>query len=185
MNLLRIFTLGLFTLLFSCGKSDPSKVEFEGRTFELPIKVKAAKEKLGLQYGYYSGFFNGNVNDKTILTQLENYPVFAGSDNDKEESYSNHNIVGVTFFKSDKTLEEYKDMFERKYNKIFKSEIKGFGVTRTLPPFNMTFHYIKTDDDLYIALKEIVRKASNKKYISISFYEGISKSDLGEFLVYV
>ena len=185
MKTLHILTVGLLTLLVSCEKPKPSTIEFNAQTFELPIKVDKAKEKLGLQYGYYSGFYSGNVNDRAIETQLEDYPLFMGSDNDKEESYFDNYFVGITFFKDDKSIDQFKSEFEKKYNKIFKTETKDFGVTRTLPPFNMTYHYIKTDDDLFIALKEFERKTNKKKYVSISFYKGISESDLGKYLEYV
>lgn len=185
MKTIHILTVGLVTLLFSCGKPNPSIIEFDGKTFELPIKVNEAKEKLGLQYGYYSGFYNGNVNDKLIETQLENYPLFMGSDNDNEESYYDNYFVGVTFFKQDKTIELFKKDFEKQYNKKFKTETKDFGVTRTLPPFNMTYHYIKADEGLFVAIKEIDRKPDNKKYISISFYKGITENELGKYLEYV
>jgi len=49
----------------------------------------------------------------------------------------------------------------------------------------MTYHYIKTDDELFIALKEIERKPNLKKYISVSFYKGVSKNELEEYLEYV
>ena len=185
MKAIRVLIIGLLTLLFSCGKIDSSKIEFDRQTFELPIKVDSAKEKLGLQYGYYSGFYNGNVNNKSIETQLEDYPLFMGSDNDKEESYYDNYFVGITFFKEDKTIEQYKNDFEKQYNENFKTENKDFGVTRTLPPFNMTYHYIKTNEGLFVALKEINRKPHNKKYVSISFYKGISESELGKYLEYV
>jgi hypothetical protein len=185
MKTLHILTVGLVTLLFSCGKPDPSNIEFDGQTFELPIRVDKAIEKLDLQYGYYSGFYKGNVNDKSIETQLEDYPLFMGSDNDKEESYYDNYFVGVTFFNKDKTIEQFKKDFEKKYSKKFKTETKDFGVTRTLPPFSMTYSYIKTDEGLFVALKEIYRKPDNKNYISISFYKGISESELGKYLEYV
>jgi len=173
------------TLLFSCGNPDPSKIEFDGQTFELPIKVDKAKEKLDLQYGYYSGFYKGNVNGKSIKTQLENYPLFTGSDNDKEESYYDNYFVGVTFFNKDKTIEQIKNDFEKEYNKKFKTQTKDFGVIRTLPPFSMTYFFIKTDEGLFVALKEIDRKPGIKKYNSISFYKGISESELCKYLEYV
>jgi hypothetical protein len=185
MKTTHILTIALLTLLFSCGRPDSSTIKFDGQTFELPVKVKIAKEKLGLQYGFYSGFYLGNVNDKSIETQLEDYPVFMGSDNDKEESYYDNYLVGVTFFKADKTIEQFKNDFEKQYNEKFRTKIKDFGVTRTKPPFDMTYHYIKTDNGLFIALKEIERKPDNKKYISISFYNGISESELGKYLEYV
>lgn len=185
MKTLYILTVGLLTLLFSCGKTNPSKIEFNGQAFELPIKVDKAKEKLGLQYGFYSGFYGGNVNDKSIETQLEDYPLFMGSDNVQEESYYDNYFIGVSFFKEDKTIEQLKNEFEKKYNKKFRTEIEDFGMTRTLPPFNMTYHYIKTDDGLFVALKEIERKPNNKKYTSISFYKGISEGELGNYLEYV
>lgn len=185
MNSIRILIIGLLTLLFSCGKPDSSKIEFDGQTFELPVKVQIAKEKLGLQYGFYSGFYKGNVNDKSIGTQLEDYPIFMGSDNDKEESYYDNYFVGITYFKEDKTIEQFKNDFEKQYNEKFKTEIIDFGVARTLPPFNMTYQYIKTDDGLFVALKEIERKPFNKQYISISFYKGISESELIKYLEYV
>jgi len=177
--------IGLLTLLISCGRTDPSKIEFDGQTFELPIKVDKAKNILGLQYGYYSGFYNGNVNGKSIETQLADYPLFMGSDNDKEESYYDNYFVGVTFFKEDKTIEQLKNDFEKQYNKEFRTEIKDFGVTRTLPPFNMTYHYIKTSEGFFVALKEIERKHDAKKYISISFYKGISENEIAKYLEFV
>lgn len=177
--------IGFLTLLISCVRTEPSKIEFDERTFELPIKVDKAKKILGLQYGYYSGFYNGNVNGKTIGTQLEDYPLFMGSDNDKEESYYDNYFVGVTFYKEDKTIDQIKNEFEKQYNKEFKTETKDFGVTRTLPPFKMTFHYIKTNEGFFIALKEIERKNNSKKYISISFYNGISENEIAKYLEYV
>lgn len=68
---------------------------------------------------------------------------------------------------------------------MFKPETKDFGKRRTLPPFNMTYHYIKTDDDLFIALKVFEGKDNKKKYVSVSFYKGITESDLGEYLEYI
>jgi hypothetical protein len=180
-----ILIIGFITLLYSCVKTDPSKIEFDGRTFELPIKVGLAKEKLNLQYGFYSGFFYGNANDKLIETQLEDYPLFMGNDNDSEQSYFDHYIAGITFFKENKNLEQFRNDFEKKYNKKFKTKTKDFGVTRTLPPFSMTYNYIKTDEGLYIALKEIERKSENKKYISVSFYKGISENELAKYLEYI
>jgi len=185
MKTIHILTIALLTLILSCGKPEPSKIEFDGQKFILPIKVDKAKENLGLQYEYYSGFYSGNVNAKSIETQLEDYPLFMGSDNDKEESYYDNYFVGITFFKENKTVEQFKSDFEKKYNKVFKTEIRDFGVTRTLPPFSMTYHYIKTDDGLFVALKEIERKPDNKKYISVSFYKGVSESELGKYLEYV
>ncbi len=105
-----------------------------------------------------------------------------GSDNDMEESYYDNYFVGITFFKKDKTIEQFKTYFEKQYNINFKTEIKDFGVTRTLPPLNMTYQYIKTNEGLFVALKEIYRKPDNKKYISISFYKGISENELGKYL---
>lgn len=182
MKRIYLLTIGFLTLLLSCWKPDPSIIEFDGQTFELPIKVDKAKEKLELQYGYYSGFYNGDLNDKSIEAQLEGYPCFIGSDNDKQESYYDNYFVGITFFKEDRTVEQFKSDFEKQYNKKFKSEIKDFGVTRTKPPFNMAYHYIITNEGLFVALKEIDRKLDNKKYISISFYKGISESELGKYL---
>jgi len=49
----------------------------------------------------------------------------------------------------------------------------------------MTYHFIKTNEGLFISLKEIERKPYNKKYISISYYKGISESELGKYLEYV
>ena len=108
MKTIYVRIIGLFTLLFSCEKSEPSKNIFDGQIFELPIKVDQAKEKLGLQYGYYSGFYKGDINDKSIETQLKGYPFFIGSDNDKEESYYDNYFVGITFFKEDKIIDQYK-----------------------------------------------------------------------------
>lgn len=185
MKTIHILTIGILTLLFSCGRPDPSEIEFDGQTFELPIKVEKAKEKLGLQYGYYSGFFKGNINSNSIATQLDDYPLFMGSDNDNEESYYDNYFVGITFFKEDKTLKQFKIDLGKQYDKKFKTEIKNFGVTRTLPPFDMTYHYIITEDGILVALKEIERKFDKKKYISISFYKGISEGELGKYLEYV
>lgn len=182
---LHILVVALLTLLLSCGEPKPSKIDFRGKTFELPIKVNEAKYKLNLQYGNYSGFYVGNANDRSVITQLKGQPLFMGSDNDKEESYYDKYLVGITFFKDDNSVDQLKREFENKYNKIFRTQTKDFGPTRTLPPFNMTFHYIKTDDDLFIALKELNHNDNKKKYVSVSFYKGISESDLGKYLEYV
>jgi hypothetical protein len=185
MKTMRILNVVLLTSLVSCGRPNPSIIDFNGQKFELPIKVDKAKEKFGLQYGYYSGFYSGNENDKTIETQLEDYPLFMGSDNDKEDSYYVNYFVGLTFFKEDKTIEYFKNDFEKLYHQKFKKEFKDFGVTRTLPPFNMTYYYIMTNERVFIALKEIHRRLNDKKYICISFYKGISEGELGKYLEYV
>lgn len=184
MKTIHKLTVGILILLFSSCKTEPSKIEFEGRRFELPIKVAEAKEKLGLLYGYYSGFFFGNVNEPSIETQLEDYPLFMGSDNDSEESYKDHYFVGITFFQENKNLDELKKEFEKKYNRNFETKTKDF-ITRTMPPFKMTYHYIKTEEGLFVALKEIERNPKKKKYISTSFYKDISESELEKYLEYV
>jgi hypothetical protein len=181
----RIIILTIFTFLFSCKSPKSSHIEFDGRKFELPSNVKIAKENLGLWYEYYTGFFFGNVNDKSIQTQIKGYPQFLGSDNDKEESYYDKVIVGITFFKADKTIEQFKKKFAKLYNKKFKTVIKNFRLNNTLTPFNLTFHYIETNEGLFIALKELDRKPDYKKYISISFYNGISENELEKYLEYV
>lgn len=185
MKILQFLIVGLLTLLYSCGKPVPSIIEFDGKTFELPIKVDKAKKVFGLQYGVYSGFYKANSKNRLIETQLENYPLFSGNKNVSEESYYDNYFVGITFFKDDKSIEQYKDDFEKRYNKKFKTLNKDLGLTRTLPPFSMNYHYIKTDEGLFVSLKEIVRKIDNKIYILISFYKGISDCELEEYLEYV
>lgn len=185
MRLHRIFIIGILAFLYACTRPEPSVIEFDGNRFKLPTKVGEAKKALGLQYGYYSGFFKGNVNDKSMQTQLEGYPSFMGSDNDSEESYYDQYFVGISFFKTNAKLYQIKSEFQRRYGKEFKTKTKDFGPTRTLPPFNMTYHYFRTDEGLFVALKENERKSDLKKYISISFYKGISESELADYLEYV
>lgn len=185
MKIHQILIVVALTFLYSCSRPEPSIIEFDGQKFELPCKVEEAKDVLGLQYGYYSGFFSGNVNDKSIEAQLEDYPLFMGSDNDSEESYYDHFFVGITFFKADVKLDQIKSNIQNKYGGEFKTKTKDFGVTRTLPPFSMTYHYFKTDEGFFVALKEIERKPDLKKYISISFYKGIAESELDRYLEYV
>ena len=181
----QLILIGILIFLYSCGKPEPSIVEFEGQKFKLPIKVDEAKNSLKIGYGYYTGFFSGNVNDKSIQTQLEDYPLFMGSDNDSEESYYDQYFVGITFFKEDAKLDQIKLEIQKKYGKEFESKTKYFGVTRTLPPFSMAYYFLETDEGLFVALKEIERKPSLKKYISISFYKGISESEIDDYLEFV
>gem|GEM_PF-2370724 len=176
------FWIGLSIYLFSCSQPAPSKIKFDGYAFELPINVKSAQLKLKLQYQCYSGFFNGNVNDKLISTQLADSPYFLGSDNDSEESYHEKNFVGVTFVRKNKTVEQFKYELEKQFNKKFETKTFYLGVTRTLPPFYMTYHYIQSDDGLFVVLKEIEAKSKIEKSISISFYKGISEGELEEYL---
>jgi hypothetical protein len=176
--------IGLSIYLFSCSQPAPSKIKFDGYAFELPINVKSAQLKLKLQYQCYSGFFNGNVNDKLISTQLADAPYFLGSDNDSEESYYEKNFVGVTFVRKNKTVEQFKFELEKQFHKKFETKTFYLGVTRTLPPFYMTYHFIQTDDGLLVALKEIEGKSKNEKSISISFYKGISEDELEEYLAF-
>jgi hypothetical protein len=172
-------------MLLSCSRPTSSKVDFEGLTFELPIEVSTAQKQFELQYGYYTGFYQGDASDKAIQTQIEDYPVFMGSDNDSEKSYYGKYIVGITFFKPNITFTQLRNDLENKYGHKFKTATKDFGVTRTKPPFSMTYHYLKTNDGLYIALKEVERTHLNKKYVSISFYKGIRESELGKYLEFV
>lgn len=100
MTILRIFVTGVFVIVISCAKpATPVNIEFEGQSFELPIRVIEAKEKLGLEFGEYEGFYKANGPDRIIETQLQYFPLFMGRDHLKEESYYNESIVGVTFFK--------------------------------------------------------------------------------------
>jgi hypothetical protein len=185
MKIHQIILFGILTLLYSCSRPESSTIEFEGKKFELPIKVSEAKSSLELTYGHYLGFFSGNENEILIQTQLEDYPLFMGSDNDSEESYYDQYFAGITFFKADAELDKVKSELQKKYGREFKSKKKDFGVTRTLLPFNMTYYFIKSKEGFFVALKEIERKPDLKKYVSISFYEGISESELGDYLEYV
>lgn len=169
----------ILIFLVSCARPEPSIVEFDGFKFKLPVKVQEAKSSLGLWYGYYSGFDRSNKNGKSITTQLEGYPLFMGSDNDSEERYYDQFFVGITFFKSDMTLQQVKSELQEQYGKEFKTKMKDFGVDRSIPPYNMTYYYLKADAGFFIALKEIKRPHSNK-HISISFYKGISESKLDD-----
>jgi hypothetical protein len=175
----------IFFTLLSCSRPTPSQIEFEGLTFELPIEVRKAQNQFGLQYGYYTGFYQGDAGDKSIATQFENYPVFMGSDNDSEKSYYGKYLVGITFFRANIDLALLRSDLENKYGRKFKTATKDFGVTRTKPPFTMTYHYLKTDEGVYIVIKEIERTYLNKKYVAISFYKGIQESELGKYLEHV
>ena len=174
--------IGLFALLISCGRSEPSKIEFEGQTFELPLKVENAKKILKLQYAYYSGFYNADENGISIKTQLADYPLFMGNDNDNEESYYDSYFAGVTFFKAGKTIDQLKNDFEKQYNKEFRTEIKNIGETGTSTPIILKYHYIRTDEGIFIALKETVQKPGAKKFISVSFYKGIAETEIAKYL---
>ncbi len=176
------FLIGIF--LSSCGLPPSSKIDFDGYSFELPINVKMAKAKLNLQYEHYSGFFSGNVNDKLISTQFADSPFFLGSDNDTEESYHEKSFVGVTFVRKNKTIQQFKFELEKQFHKKFETKTFYLGVTRTLPPFYMTYHFIQADDGLFVALKEIEGKSKNEKSISISFYKGISEGELEEYVTF-
>jgi len=185
MKTILILTILLGTLLFSCNNSKPVKINFEGKAFELPIKVSEAKQKFGLFYGYYYGFYLGNQNQPTISTQLEDFPLFMGTDNDPEEHFKDNYFVGITFYKTGETLKKYKNILEKKYGEKFVTiNLNRKTKNKNLHLKNI-FHYLKTKNGLSIALKETIRKPNNIKCVSISFYSGIPEDELEKYLKYI
>lgn len=169
-----VLILVLSVLLYSCSKDEPSIVEFRGDKFELPGKVKDVQKSLDLEYGYYSGFYRRNVNSPNITTQLEGYPVFMGSDNDSEESYYDHNIVGVTYQLDANDFDKTRLDMEKAYASTFSK--------KTIKPSWVTDEYwtLKTDDNLHIVLIENLK--NNDTVMSITFYKGIGDDEVEDYV---
>jgi hypothetical protein len=118
---MKILLIGSFLILLSCtSQNDSATIEFRDSRFDLPGKVSDIKKQLNLQYSYYVGFVGLRDGRYKIGTQLEDYPIFMGSDNDSEESFYDKQIVGVT-------LEFPKDSFNvirRELSNQHKSSFK-------------------------------------------------------------
>lgn len=179
MKTLHIITILLGTLLISCKNPKPIKIKFDDKTFQLPIKVSEAKNKIGLFYGYYYGFYSGNQTHPKIKTQLENFPIFMGTDNDPENSYKDNKIVGVTFYKDGESIEKYKCLLEKKFGEKFKI-VYLKKITKN-KHYN-TYYFFRTKKGLFVALKEINRNPKENKRLTISFYNGISENEFEEYL---
>ncbi|MNJ83378.1 hypothetical protein D3C87_07960 [compost metagenome] len=162
-------------LLFACNRptASPTTIHFDGKTFELPIRVDQAKKTLGLMYLPYYGFWGHATTEAPVIkTQLEGYPQFMGSDNDSEESYYDHYFVGVSFMQPTKIYQNQKSALERTYGKKFILQ--------------KNYSYLETNDGLIVVLKNTaLRSMPSKKYIAVSFYKGISLDELNEYLNYV
>jgi len=157
----------LLALLFSCDRPSPTKISFDGRTFELPMRVDKAQKALDLTYGYYAGFKGSKISSHySIITQLEDHPFFPGSDTDSEESYYNDYFVGISFFKQTETYKIEKNALEKEYDKKFFPQ--------------KDFEYFETNEGLIVVLKSI-----QKKQYAVCFYKGIPLDRLSEYLSFV
>ncbi len=157
----------LMSLLFSCKRPSPTKINFDNRTFELPMRVDKAQKALDLTYGYYAGFKGGKIsNHYSIITQLEDHPFFPGSDTDSEESYYNDYFVGISFLEETETYQNKKSALEKEFGKKF------------FPQKN--FEYFETNEGLIVVLKSI-----QKKQYAVCFYKGIPLDKLSEYLSFV
>lgn len=172
-------------ILSSCNKLDPSRIKYRDYIFELPSRVKFGKRALNLSYEYYVGFYQGDANEPFIKTQLKGYPMFMGSDNDKEESYDDDYFVGVTFFEEDFSLEEIKEQLKEQYQKKFITKNRKVPMGRTLPSLEDYYDYFRTDQGGFIVIKEIIRKTNDKKCVAITFYNGISVDEIEDYLAFI
>jgi hypothetical protein len=185
MTKVNTLAIGLFTTLISCVNPKPTIIEFYGYSFQLPIKAIDAKEKLGLQYEQYAGFYKKIGANKVIETQLKNYPLFLGSDNDFEDRYYKKYIVGITFFLEDVTMEQLIKDFEEQYKKKFITKNSWLDPNKMSSPSYKEYHHIKTDENLYVVLRESIRNIDNKGIVTVSFYKGILDNELNTYLEYV
>lgn len=161
-------------MLYSCSNLEPSTIVFRGDKFELPGNVKDVQKSLDLEYGYYSGFYRGNVNNPKITTQLEGYPIFTGSDNDREESYYDQNIVGVTYQLDANEFNQTRLDMEKVYASTFsKKTIKQSLGTEE-------YWILKTDDNIHIVLN-FKYNATN---MFISFYKGIRDDEVENYITH-
>jgi len=170
-----LIIIGLFSML-ACSNPSPSisptKIQFDGETFELPIKVETAQKVLRIRYMAFFGFLkHEKAEDPFLLAQLEGRPMIQGDDDETEQSYSDQSFVGISFLQNADSYSTKEAELEKQYGKKF---IKKVG-----------YSYFETEDGLIIAIKHNVMASTPKKYISISFYKGISSNELEDYLSYV
>jgi hypothetical protein len=165
------FTIALISVmvLASCVKTDPSNIEFEGQSFELPSKVSEIQKSLGLTYGYYSGFNKGNVNSPNISIQIDGYPIFMGSDNDSEESYYDKTVVGATFEFYESPIDSVINNIEKTFGA--KLSVKTIYSKNKMSLTKLIYRFLKTDDNVMIGVLEFDRSPHKEKYFKVSFYK--------------
>lgn len=175
MKYLKILWIGSFLILIACtNKNNPTTIVFRDSRFVLPSKVSEIKKQLNLKYSYYVGFIGLRNGKYKIGTQLEDYPIFMGSDNDSEKSYYDKNIVGVTFeypkdsFKSIKCelANQYKSDF--KLQKINSSWIKN------------EYWILKNENNLVVVLIENFKNQDS--LMSVSFYNSVKPEKLENYI---
>jgi hypothetical protein len=172
---MKILLIGSILILVSCTKNnEPTTIDFRDSRFVLPSKVSEIKKQLNLQYGYYEGFTGIFKGKYKIGTQLEDYPVFMGSDNDSEKSYYDKNVVGVTF--------EYpKDSFniiKQELSDQHKSEFKLQKINSSW--IKNKYWILKNENNLFVVLIENFKNQDS--LMNVSFYSGIKEEKLENYI---
>ncbi len=160
------FILLIFSLLnISCNstaKNESDEIKFDNLKFTLPNKVSKIKEVGSLKYQVYRGF-RGKSKNYDILIQLENYPIWVNSENVGEDFYLSKKVVGITFIK--------KNCIETK--EIISTLAKQFPVNFINE--NNNYHFAELN-------KIIIAVYSKKNYCYISFYSGLNKKEIQDFI---
>ncbi|WP_343635082.1 hypothetical protein [Fluviicola sp.] len=169
-NLILLILLAVF---YSCSHPSPTKIAFDGRKFELPIRVEKAKKLFGMMYMPYYGFLGHATKEAPVIkAQLEGYPLFMGSDNDSEEEYYDDYFVGISFMQPVEVYQNQAKALEVKYGKKFIDR--------------KNYSYFQTSNGLFVVLKTTaLQSMPGKKYLAITFYKGISRNELDKYVEHV
>jgi hypothetical protein len=172
---MKILLIGSFLILLSCtSQNDSATIEFRDSRFVLPSKVSDIKKQLNLQYSYYVGFVGLRDGRYKIGTQLEDYPIFMGSDNDSEESFYDKQIVGVT-------LEFPKDSFNVIRRELSNQHKSSFKLRKINSSWIKNEYWIlKNDNNLFIVLIENFKNQDS--LMTVSFYSGIKPKKLEGYI---
>jgi hypothetical protein len=172
-------------VLFSC--KNESEINYDNFVLKFPMTVKEAKETLGLTYGCYSGFYKGNDNVPEISLQYENYPMFLGRDNDKEEDFLDYKVAGITFsypfavIQTDSLMKNLETIYKTKFEYV--STLEKAKYTENVD--TMAFYKSKIDNNITLIIKEKSYMLIESKFTTLTVYYNLTDRELVKFVTYI
>lgn len=157
----------LLSLLVSpalLAQTNLQPIQFNGKAFVLPMSIKTAKKKFGLN----KHLRKGNINNRKIVAH-------------KKET---HAIAGITFYKKCNTYSkletlrnDYLMSFKKKYKSTFKPIKFSFFTS-----VDGKYYYTKIEDDLILVIGDVMYNAADNNYATVSFFKGVPVKELTQCL---
>lgn len=164
----------LFTM-FGCNNNSGCDFSFEGFDFKLPSKIGEMKSQIPLSFHKYTGFgesFEETASGFTSYNiQIDNGPIWSGSDNVEEEYFYDEKVVGLIFSRDydEGVFSNLIDSLSLAYNCSFASRTIMHGNKK------ISYEVANVNDGCTIYL-------SREKFMRLGFYSGLSGAELEDYI---